>query len=155
MSEPPPDGITAIRARMTRASRKPPRPRGADATLGSAPGASVPDPASVQLGPAPAPEPAPAPARAPRATRARAGTRPVVPADAPPVNLALRVRRPLDDHLAEVIHVLRGRGVRTSKVELVEMLLWEMPGEPEAVLARLAAFRAHAPRPAQAPLPQP
>jgi len=70
------------------------------------------------------------------------------------VNLALRVRRPLDDHLAEVIHTLRARGVRTSKVELVEMLLWDMPGEPDAVLARLRAFRAAAPRPAHAPLPE-
>ena len=41
------------------------------------------------------------------------------------MNLAIRVRKPLDDHLADVIHDLRRAGVRTSKVEMIEMLLWE------------------------------
>ena len=53
------------------------------------------------------------------------------------------MRRPLDDRLAEVIHGLRREGVRTSKVELIEMLLWEMPAEAdEAVRERLRRFRA-------------
>ena len=67
-------------------------------------------------------------------------------ADLPPVNLAIRVRKPLDDRLAEVIHQLRGDGVRTSKVELIEMLLWEMPDdEPTAIRERLRRFRDWAP----------
>ena len=54
--------------------------------------------------------------------------------DLPPVNLAIRVRKPLDDALADAIHALRREGVRTSKVELIEMLLWESAGAgPEAV----------------------
>ena len=53
--------------------------------------------------------------------------------DLPPVNLAIRVRKPLDDGLADPIHALRREGVRTSKVELIEMLLWESAGAtPEA-----------------------
>jgi hypothetical protein len=69
--------------------------------------------------------------------------------DVPPVNLAIRVRRPLDDRLADLIHTLRGRGVRTSKVELIEMLLWELP-EPatgaDDLMERLGRFRTKAPR---------
>jgi len=74
-------------------------------------------------------------------------------ADLPPVNLAIRVRKPLDDRLAEVIHQLRGDGVRTSKVELIEMLLWEMPDDaPAALRERVKRFRDWAPRGTGAPL---
>ena len=74
-------------------------------------------------------------------------------ADLPPVNLAIRVRRPLDDRLAEVIHGLRQEGVRTSKVELIEMLLWEMPDDQvPALRERLRQFRDWAPRGTGAPL---
>jgi hypothetical protein len=74
-------------------------------------------------------------------------------ADLPPVNLAIRVRKPLDDRLAEVIHQLRGDGVRTSKVELIEMLLWEMPADQlPALRERLRQFRDWAPRGTGAPL---
>jgi hypothetical protein len=67
--------------------------------------------------------------------------------DLPSVNLAIRVRRPLDDRLADLIHALRQAGVRTSKVEMIELLLWELPARPgEDLRARLAAFRAAAPR---------
>ncbi|MEQ8834339.1 MAG: hypothetical protein RIB67_07815 [Miltoncostaeaceae bacterium] len=72
-----------------------------------------------------------------------------VPADAAAVNLAIRVRRPLDDRLVDLIHELRGVGVRTSKVELVELLLWELPtGEAAAadLIERLRAFRSKAAR---------
>src|SRR5690606_33827737 len=115
-----------------RASRKPPpsrRPRGAVADRDPAP-APAPDPA-----PSPSPDPpapaTPPPAR-PRASRRR-GVEPTrLAADLPPVNLAIRVRKPLDDHLADLIHGLRGVGVRTSKVELIEMLLWELPKGEDA-----------------------
>jgi hypothetical protein len=74
-------------------------------------------------------------------------------ADLPPVNLAIRVRKPLDDRLADAIHQLRGDGVRTSKVELIEMLLWEMPDDqPAALRERLRQFRDWAPRGTSAPL---
>lgn len=73
--------------------------------------------------------------------------------DLPAVNLAIRVRRPLDDRLADLIHALRVDGVRTSKVELVEMLLWELPeGDAPDLVRRLARFREWAPRGASAPL---
>jgi hypothetical protein len=67
--------------------------------------------------------------------------------DLPPVNLAIRVRKPLDDGLADQIHALRGAGVRTSKVELIEMLLWESAdATPQALRERLRTFREWAPR---------
>ncbi|MDA8395865.1 MAG: hypothetical protein M0T72_11645 [Candidatus Dormibacteraeota bacterium] len=45
------------------------------------------------------------------------------------------------------MHALRREGIRTSKVELVELLLWELPAEPNSQLrARLASFRRQAPR---------
>jgi hypothetical protein len=91
--------------------------------------------------------------RSPSARRTRAATPVRLGADLPPVNLAIRVRKPLDDRLAEVIHQLRGDGVRTSKVELIEMLLWEMPDDdPTAVRERLRRFRDWAPRGTGAPL---
>ena len=42
---------------------------------------------------------------------------------------------------------LRRQGVRTTKAELTEMLLWELAGSDlEDLQQRLAAFRRHAPR---------
>jgi len=142
-----------MRRRMERASRQPPPPRRA-AEAAPAP-ASTPEPVSA---PAPAPrasgdggEEASSTA-APRRTRTRAASRLRLSADLPPVNLAIRVRKPLDDRLADVIHQLRRDGVRTSKVELIEMLLWEMPEDPAAVRERLRQFRDWAPRGTSAPL---
>jgi hypothetical protein len=145
-------GIDVMRRRIERASRQPPpsrRPRGDAAVVEAAP----PDPAAdTDAAPAEPAMPAPRPAR----TRARArgtGETPAAAArvrlapDLPPVNLAIRVRKPLDDALADAIHALRRDGVRTSKVELIEMLLWESAGAtPEAVRERLRVFREWAPR---------
>ena len=146
-------GIDLMRRRIERASRQPPPPR---RTAEAAPEA---------------PEPAPAPegaadvatttagdggevASAPvRRGRVRPPARLRLGADLPPVNLAIRVRKPLDDRLAEVIHQLRRDGVRTSKVELIEMLLWEMPDDQlPAIRERLRQFRDWAPRGTSAPL---
>lgn len=139
------NGIEAMRQRMARASRKPP-------------------PARRQPPPDQSSEPRPAAEETPaqsvstsaprRAPRARQGGERVSP-EAPPVNLAIRVRRPLDDRLADVIHALRGRGVRTSKVELIEMLLWELPAgvADDDLLRRLGRFRNHAPRSMAAAMP--
>jgi len=147
-------GIDLMRRRIERASRQPPpsrRPRGDGPADGDAPAGPA-APAAAAPEPAAAPPPPPRPAR----TRAAAvgGTAPVSTAtparlapDLPPVNLAIRVRKPLDDGLADAIHALRGAGVRTSKVELIEMLLWESADAgPEALRERLRVFREWAPR---------
>ena len=135
-------GIDLMRRRIERASRQPPpsrRPRG-DAPVAEAP--------VVEAVPAPAPAtaPAPRPTRT-RTAKATGGTRVRLAPDLPPVNLAIRVRKPLDDGLADQIHALRREGVRTSKVELIEMLLWESAGAtPEGLRERLRTFREWAPR---------
>lgn len=98
--------------------------------------------------------PPPAPNSAslkPRRTRTVAAPpeqdRPVTRQGEPDANLAVRVRRSLDDRLAELIHVFRQEGVRISKVELIELFLWELPSTPTAELReRLAGFRRAAPR---------
>lgn len=152
------DGIQAMRERMNRASRKPPPPRqppkNAPKPVPETDAEAVPekgvreDAATGSI--------RSRPSRV-AATKPKAGfTAMELPSDAPPVNLAIRVRRPLDDRLAELIHLLRRRGVRTSKVELIEMLLWELP-EPEraveSTLERLGVFRRHAARAAGAEIP--
>jgi 3-oxoacyl-ACP reductase-like protein len=149
-------GIDLMRRRIERASRQPPpsrRPRG-DAPETPAVGAPA---AEAAPAPDPAPAPVPASARAAAPKRARTAAagegRVRLAPDLPPVNLAIRVRKPLDDALADTIHALRGAGVRTSKVELIEMLLWESAGAaPEAVRERLRTFREWAPRGAGARL---
>lgn len=68
--------------------------------------------------------------------------------DEPVTNLAVRVRRSLDNRLSDLLHSMRRDGVRSSKVELIEMLLWELPPPetPEGLRKRLADFRRAAPR---------
>ena len=65
-------------------------------------------------------------------------------------NLAVRVRRPLDKRLGSLVYKLGEEEVKTSKAELIEMLLWELPAEPtDEFRRRLAAFRRAAPRETQ------
>ena len=140
-------GIDLMRRRIERASRQPPPPRRAADPPEAA--AAAPPPAAAPASEVAATPPRARPARAKveRSARLRLG------ADVPPVNLAIRVRRPLDDRLADIIHGLRGQGVRTSKVELIEMLLWELPDDQlPAVRERLRQFRDWAPRGTSAPL---
>jgi hypothetical protein len=67
--------------------------------------------------------------------------------DEPTVNFAVRIRRPFDELLSIRIGELRARGVRSSKVELTEMLLAELaPAKPADLERRLAIFRRQAPR---------
>jgi hypothetical protein len=142
------NGIDLMRRRIERASRQPPpAPRAARAVEPAAAAEPAPRQASAQTAPqGEGGGGVPATSRRRRATPA-APSRPRLAPDLPPVNLAIRVRRPLDDHLADLIHALRRDGVRTSKVELIEMLLWEQTSEDAAaVRARLADFRAAAPR---------
>ena len=141
-------GIDLMRRRIERASRQPPPPRRAAAV----PEVAETNPANPPPEPA-APVGAEEAAPGPRPTRARRPARMRLSADLPPVNLAIRVRKPLDDRLAEIIHQLRVDGVRTSKVELIEMLLWELPDDQlAAVRERLRQFRDCAPRGTSGPL---
>lgn len=135
------DGIQLMRARMNRGQRTPPAPRRTTTPTTDAP---APTPAQATL---PAPDAAPVTGRDPSPGRSRPVRRSGVSltADDPLVNLAIRVRRPLDDHLVELLHGLRKDGVRSSKVELIELLLWEMPADAEALRKRLADFRRTAP----------
>jgi hypothetical protein len=147
-----PSGIDLMRRRIERAARRPPpapRARAAEARAPAAPSAA---PASEASAPRPDPPAGASPAGR-RPARPSAPARPRLAPDLPPVNLAIRVRKPLDDQLADLIHELRRDGVRTSKVELIEMLLWEQSGtSARAVRERLGAFRDAAPRGAGAPL---
>jgi hypothetical protein len=62
-------------------------------------------------------------------------------------NLAVRVRRSLDIRLGDIVYALKRDAVRASKVEIIEMLLWELPPEVSSDFrGRLAAFRQAAPR---------
>lgn len=137
------DGIQLMRARMNRGQRTPPPPRRATPTAAPVRVSGDPPPPATA---APAP-PAPAPEEAPATPRNRPAKRRdvVLTADDPLVNLAIRVRRPLDEHLVELLHRLRKDGVRSSKVELVELLLWELPADEAALRRRLAEFRRAAP----------
>lgn len=130
-----PNGIEAMRERMARASRRPPPSRRPSVAV------TTTEPPTV--------EPQPPKPKTSRRRSDRSEDPERLAADLPPVNLAIRVRKPLDDHLVDLIHALRGVGVRTSKVELIEMLLWELPkgdDAPQAIIERLRAFRTWAPR---------
>jgi hypothetical protein len=146
-------GIDLMRRRMERASRRPPPPRrAAEATPTPPAGEGGEAPAPAPQEPTPAVVVTPAPRRPARARAAASAAARLAP-DLPSANLAIRVRRPLDDRLAELIHALRREGVRTSKVELIEMLLWELPEDDLAgARDRLRRFRAFAPRGPGAPL---
>lgn len=70
-----------------------------------------------------------------------------VPNDDRPTNYAVRVRWTLDDLASRRLGELRARGVKSSKVELTELLLWELDSSSAAELEeRLARFRRYAPR---------
>lgn len=148
-------GIDLMRRRIERASRRPPpapRARTADEPTPATPAASATAEPVAAVGEGTTKAPPSGRAR-PTTRPDRAPARPRLAPDLPPVNLAIRVRKPLDDHLADLIHDLRRDGVRTSKVELIEMLLWEQTSEDaEAVRRRLGAFRDAAPRGAGAPI---
>ncbi len=67
--------------------------------------------------------------------------------DEPTVNFAVRVRKSFDELLSIRLGELRARGVRSSKVEITEMLLAELAGAHAGdIEQRLAVFRRNAPR---------
>jgi len=96
-----------------------------------------------------APEPAPRPRAAGAQQAPSRPPPPPIPLDEPLANLAVRVRRSLDMRVVHLVHELRRqRMIRSNKTELVEMLLWELPDEPDDNLAeRLQRYRLAAPRP--------
>ena len=65
-----------------------------------------------------------------------------------PVNtMALRIRRTLDRWLTDAAYKINSTGWRTSKAELIEMILWEQYGASSSELkVRLTEFRRLAPR---------
>ena len=86
-------------------------------------------------------EPLPAPAQPPRRGH------PAAMGLEPTANLTLRIRQSLDLRLVELLHGLRRDGVRSSKKELIEMCLSELPFEPsEQLRARLRSYRETVPK---------
>lgn len=84
----------------------------------------------------------------PTPARTRPPRRPILSPDDPTANLAIRVRRPLDDRLADVVAAFRRDGIRTSKVEIISALLWHLPTRSTAELrAQLREYRAAAKEP--------
>jgi hypothetical protein len=89
------------------------------------------------------------PASSSQATAGERSQRLRLDPDEPSANYAVRVRvrRTLDDLVAWRLAELRRNGIRCSKVELTEMLLWEIADIDVAELsARLRTFRGHASR---------
>ncbi len=151
------DGVGTLRSRVERRSRTVPPPRRTrpeppdnpmgekgldDSTAGAAP----------EAGKKPESSAAPAVATQRRARGgqpSRPGTprRPATGPNEPSANLVVRIRRSVDDRLVELLHAFRQEGLRISKVELVELLVWELPAKPTAELReRLSSFRREAPR---------
>lgn len=141
-------GLDMMRSRIKRASRRPPPPRGATAEDAPVPAApAVADAPTVESALEPGTQEPRSSAKPTRSSARRHAARPSISPSEPSVNLAIRVRQPLDERLVDLLHTLRRSGVRSSKVELIEMLLWELPDVPDDDLrARLASFRTAAPR---------
>ena len=57
--------------------------------------------------------------------------RPKTMPNEPVSNLGVRARESLDNRVLEPVHQLRLDGVRSSKAEIVEMLLWELPAKAD------------------------
>jgi len=164
VSSDPGSGIDAMRARIERGRRLPPRPRRQGGPK-AAPPTSTDAGTEAAVAEAAAAPSSTTPPSTPAATSGTGGEEGTAPRrrtprsqerlspSLPEANLAIRVRRPLDDRLADAIHDLRREGVRTSKVELVEMLLWELDASDlEGLRKRIARFRRVAPRTAAADL---
>jgi hypothetical protein len=147
------DGLEQLSQRMERGRRAAPVPRRPATTEDSSPAVAAPGPAASPVPPVPS-RPAntedsrPAVAAAgPAAAGPPVPAPMLLPADEAQANLAVRVRRSLDRRLDDLAYELRRSGVRSSKAELVELLLWELPPTvtPE-LAARLARFRSVAAR---------
>lgn len=122
--------------------------------------AATPAVTEAATSPSPTPEPVspgtPSNNATPQRTTSQRATKPKTITGGPPMpsereyaNMTLRVRRSLDMRAADLVDdARREHNFKTSKAELVEMLLSDLPvkltGE---LLGRLREFRATAPRP--------
>ena len=139
--EPQPAGVEADTESRGSAG---PEPAWDGPTMVPPPALATPVPDEHPVADAAPPEPPPAatatPARSPQP--GDLGGRPALTGTEPTANLTLRIRQSLDLRLVELLHNLRREGVRSSKKELIEMCLSELPLEPsEHVRARLRAYR--------------
>ncbi|MCU0309054.1 MAG: hypothetical protein MUE51_15070 [Thermoleophilia bacterium] len=141
-----PDGAAALRSLAAGRSRRPPIPARHPRPPGALPASgTVEDVEAADAGP-----PVAAPEPAPRAASERPAAGPALPADAAQINLGLRVRQPVDDRFSRVVARLReNHGLRATKTEVLEMLLWDLPTDAGGLgdlAARVRAFRAEHPR---------
>lgn len=97
--------------------------------------------------------PPPSPRRKPRRSQpplTDSRTRSASRGPEPQVQLTLRVRTELDERLVDVVHGLRQLMGRTTKVEIIELMLSELPDQDmealENLARRLEAFRQARPR---------
>lgn len=148
------DGIAALRTKLERRSRSVPPPRRPrNEPANETGGGRLSSDGEAAAPPVGETKPSTTAPRAPRAQRSRAPDpeRPSTGPNEPGANLVVRIRRSVDDRLVELLHAFRQEGVRLSKVELVELLIWELPPKPTAELRqRISTFRQKAPR--EAPL---
>lgn len=147
-------GLSQLRERVKRQPRTVPEPRFARSEASPEFVAVVSEP--VESEPPPTPEPVVAPKpRAKSAPRAKAAPKPkpVSTGGFPMANeakdsMTLQVRRTFSRRVDDLIHEFkRDRNIKTSKVELVEMLLSSLPeGVSDTLVEQLEAFRQNAPR---------
>ena len=140
MAEPPGgQGLTSLRGRIERHPREIPPPPAT--TTGEEP--------ALAAAPASPPPPQRRSSRRPRPVLT-SPARPAAHGPEPQVQLALRVRAELDERLADVVHHLRRLIGRTTKVELIELLISELPDQDpralEDLARRIEAFRLARPR---------
>lgn len=140
MADPPGgQGLTSLRGRIERHPRE------------------VPPPPVARNGEEPARADAPAPPppqrqspRRPRRALDSPAAKPATHGPEPQIQLTLRVRAELDERLVEVVHHLRRLIGRTTKVELIELLISELPDQDvrtlEDLANRIQAFRLARPR---------
>jgi hypothetical protein len=144
------DGLSVLRGRMQRGSRvvRPPR----NPIERSSPDTVAPTSTSRGVENQNQPSTAVAPATRPvqedgpagiRQTQAQRRPDPDIAGEELTSNLAVRVRRSLDRRLDTLLHELKMSGTKSSKVEIIELLLWELPASADDHLRhRLREFRA-------------
>jgi hypothetical protein len=156
-------GLQMLQSRVERGKRVIPPPRQPGVPVQEATPDEVPVENHPELAPSGRPTPAAPPSkaqqpdspglsRAPRSnpvSRDERGPKPLIlpGPDEPLANLAVRVRRSLDDRVTDLIHDLRRHhGIRISKAELLEVLLAELPSTATAdFVSRVNNFRNVAP----------
>lgn len=146
MSEP--NGLDRLNQRMERSRRTVPAPRRPSSGVADSTPSTPTDPAATRIKPesstpvTPAVDASASPLKPVAQPTSVTAVSALFPVDEPQANLAVRVRRSLDLRLDDILYELRHRGIRSSKAELVELLLWELPRTLNSDLeSRLAHFR--------------